>query len=95
MPEYLVKDIQHELETVKIKLVENARLQLVAVKHSPLVNKVLHRSTLNCLKEQAELLHGYEHALEKLLPWVKSIFLNLQDEQFLLIAIKESQDQTK
>ena len=67
MDEYSITDVQKELESVRIKLVENARLQLIAVEHSDLVNRILHRSTLHGFRQKADLLHGYEHALEGLL----------------------------
>ncbi len=67
MDEYSIEDVVKEINVVKLKLVENARLQLVAVEHSDLMNRVLHRATLVDLKKRAVLLHEYEHALAELL----------------------------
>ena len=55
--EYDIKDIEKELRQIKLKIADNARLQLIASEHSEIMNLILHRTTLKELRKKAELLH--------------------------------------
>lgn len=66
--DYLIDDVYKEIKLVKVKIANNARMQLVASEHSEIMNMILHRVTLKDLQSQAELLRGYKQALLELLP---------------------------
>lgn len=65
--EYKRDDVEKELRSLRTKIADNARLQLVAAEHSDILNLILHRTTLKELQKKAEVLHEYEQALSKLL----------------------------
>ncbi|MCM8527485.1 MAG: hypothetical protein NE327_13270 [Lentisphaeraceae bacterium] len=65
--EYSVDDVENEIKIVKLKIAENARMQLVASEHSDIMNLIFHRVTLKELQSQAEVLRGYKTALMDLL----------------------------
>lgn len=65
--EYSVDDVENEIKVVKLKIAENARMQLVASEHSDIMNLIFHRVTLKELQSQAEVLRGYKTALMDLL----------------------------
>ena len=66
--DYSIDDVEKEITLVKVKIANNARMQLVASEHSDIMNIILHRVTLKELQTQAEVLRGYKKALVKLLP---------------------------
>ena len=66
--DYLIDDVHKEIKLVKVKIANNARMQLLASEHSEIMNMILHRVTLKDLQSQAELLRGYKQALLELLP---------------------------
>ena len=66
--EYSIDDVENEIKSVKIKIADNARMQVVAAEHSDIMNLILHRVTLKELQKQADLLRGYQQALIELLP---------------------------
>ncbi|MCM8540857.1 MAG: hypothetical protein NE328_11335 [Lentisphaeraceae bacterium] len=66
--EYSLGDVQKEIKVVKLKIADNARMQLVASEHSDIMNLIFHRVTLKELQNQAEVLRGYKSALLDLLP---------------------------
>lgn len=70
--DYSIDDVEKEIKLVKVKIANNARMQLVASEHSDIMNIILHRVTLKELQTQAEVLRGYKNALVELLPGSKS-----------------------
>ena len=70
--DYSIDDVEKEIKLVKVKIANNARMQLVASEHSDIMNIILHRVTLKELQTQAEVLRGYKNTLVELLPGSKS-----------------------